>query len=139
MNIADIAAIVNAGGGGGGTGGGADCDIIISYEADNPTSPSDLTLVKWDYESIYKKLREGKLITGYAYRSFLYNYDVTDGNDNILIHPLTGLYITLDGGAATFSNIVVAGIAGTSVAVNCYRLSIGFDTTGAITSALPLP
>lgn len=134
MSIAEVAAIVNAvNNAGGGGGGGAEYDIIVSFEGDTPSSPSDITLVKWDYENIYKKLRAGELITGYAYRSYLYNLDVTDGNDNILIYPLTGLYITTTNGGATFSNVVVTGMSGTSVAVNCFRLSIGFDTTGAIT------
>ena len=131
MNVAETAAIVNGMSNSG--GGGAEYDIIVSFEGDTPSSPSDITLVKWDYENIYKKLRAGELITGYAYRSYQYSLDVTDGNDNILIYPLTSLYITTNDGGATFSNVVVAGISGTSVAVNCYRLSIGFDTTGAIT------
>lgn len=61
MNIADIAAIVNAGGGGAGGG----YDFII--KDDVTTSTGVLSLDKGDFEAVKAKILNHEMVTGYAW------------------------------------------------------------------------
>lgn len=63
MNIADIAAIVNAGGGGGGgTGGGSAYDFVFSV--DTTTSTIVYGLESGDFDQVVAKLKNHEMVIG---------------------------------------------------------------------------
>ena len=68
MNIADIAAIVNAGGGGGAGGGAGGYDFIIARDGQNSSLPPQLKY--GDYNKIKNKIEDSAFVDGAFYWYF---------------------------------------------------------------------
>ena len=105
-------------------------DIIVEITG-NLNDPGSYT-VHWDYPQVLSKVREGRLVTGMAYRH--YNYDeAVDGDTDSHPIPMTDISIFSNGGTMVFGVIIPNGVSAMSLHGYAIMFEIYFDSeTGAI-------